>query len=261
MRPKAIREFAAGQAAVEVFGDRAQAGSAAAWDVAKSIHQYQAESHETRVVFAAAPSQNEFLDGLAASKEIDWSRITAFHMDEYLGIPATSPASFRYYLREHILDRVAIDPAKRFLIPGEATDRPLSVCLEYEDLLRAKPVNVVCAGIGENGHLAFNDPPVADFLDPLWLKIVRLDEECRIQQVHDGCFSKLDDVPTHAFTMTISALLSAQVLSVVVPGPRKAKAVRDALLGPISEKCPASVLRRHTGARIYLDRDSAANLP
>ena len=143
------------------------------------------------------------------------------------------------------------------MIPGEQTQRPLQTCLDYESKLLAEPPDIVCAGIGENGHLAFNDPPVADFLDPVSIKVVRLDELCRKQQVNDGCFDQLADVPTHAYTLTVPALLKAPQLFVVVPGTRKANAVLGALRGPIQESCPASALRKHPGAILYLDRDSA----
>jgi glucosamine-6-phosphate deaminase len=179
-------------------------------------------------------------------------------MDEYLGLPADHPASFRHYLCRHLFRPAGIPHDQLRLIAGEAEEPPLRVCLDYEARLRAEPADVVCAGIGENGHLAFNDPPVADFLDPVWVKTVRLDAACRAQQVHDGCFTRLDDVPTHAYTLTVPALLAAPVVSVVVPGPRKAEAVRAALRDPIGETCPATSLRRHPGAWLWLDRDSAA---
>ncbi len=133
----------------------------------------------------------------------------------------------------------------------------MQTCLAYEDLLLAEPTDIVCAGIGENGHLAFNDPPVADFLDPVQVKVVRLDQPCRAQQFHDGCFDRVEDVPTHAYTLTIPALLAAPHVSVVVPGPRKANAVLTTLRGPINEACPATVLRRHPGTTLYLDREAA----
>jgi glucosamine-6-phosphate deaminase len=178
-------------------------------------------------------------------------------MDEYLGLEADHSASFRRYLKEHLFDLVDLSADRLRLIPGERASRPLDTCIKYEDLLRAEPTDIVCAGIGENGHLAFNDPPVADFSDPVLVKVIRLDAPCREQQLHDGCFETIDQVPTHAFTLTIPALLSAPVVSVVVPGPRKAEAVRATLRGPIEESCPASSLRKHVGARLYLDRDSA----
>jgi glucosamine-6-phosphate deaminase len=259
-RPKPVREFPVDKARVEIFEDRLQAGQAAAFDVSRDIVHHQPESEPARIVFAAAPSQNEFLASLVGKSAIDWSRVSAFHMDEYLGLKRENPASFRYYLQQHLFDQVAIPPEHLHLIPGEKVDRPLRVCSAYEELLRSKPIDIVCGGIGENGHLAFNDPAAADFLDPLWVKIVRLDEACRTQQVHDGCFGKFDDVPTHAFTLTLTALMSASVVSVVVPGRRKARAVQKALIGPISAACPASILRGHPGVRIYLDPDSARML-
>ncbi len=208
-------------------------------------------------MFAAAPSQNEFLAGLIANHDIDWTRIVAFHMDEYLGMSADHPASFRRYLQEHVFRLAGLTHDRLRLIPGEQAERPLQTCLAYEDLLESEPTDVVCAGIGENGHLAFNDPPVADFLDPVLVKVVRLDAACRNQQQNDGSFERVADVPSHGFTLTIPALMRAPVVSVVVPGPRKASAVLATLHGPISEACPASVLRRHPGAKLYLDRDAA----
>jgi glucosamine-6-phosphate deaminase len=209
------------------------------------------------VVFAAAPSQDEFLAGLVASPEVDWSRVVGLHMDEYLGLGPDHPGSFRRYLQERLFRLVGLGADQLRLIPGEDAAQPARTALAYEDALRAEPIDLVCAGIGENGHLAFNDPPVADFLDPLLVKVVRLDAACRMQQLNDACFSRIEDVPTHAFTLTVPALLSAPTLSVVVPGPRKAEAVLAALRGPISESCPASALRHHRGATLYLDRESA----
>ena len=256
-RPEPLQSFSAGKARVEVFSNRPDAGLAAAIDVAFAIAARQTGADSARVVFAAAPSQDEFLAALVRHPSIDWSRVAAFHMDEYLGIGPDHPASFRRYLREHLFDLAGMGSGRLHLIPGEKSDQPLRVCLDYEEALRRDPPDIVCGGIGENGHLAFNDPPVADFLDPVWVKTVRLDEACRTQQVHDGCFARLLDVPTHAFTLTVPALMSAPVVSIVVLGPRKAEAVLATIRGPISESCPASVLRTHEGARIYLDRDSA----
>ena len=236
-----IAQFQVDTLECSVFGSRAELGEAAAGEFASACRTALGSgANDFRVVFAAAPSQNEFLERLALRDDIPWSRIVAYHMDEYLGIGADHPASFRRFLIDRLFDRVGIEPESRRLIPGERTESPGRACQEYEDLLRDKPLHLVCAGIGENGHLAFNDPPVADFIDPLWVKIVRLDAACREQQVNDGCFGSIRDVPTHAYTMTIPALLSAPRLLVVVPGPRKAKAVRDALKGPIAEACPAS---------------------
>ena len=255
-----VRAFQVDSLRVLVFEDRPAAGQAAASAVARAIASRRAAVGRANVVFAAAPSQNEFLDALAADGSVDWSTVHAYHMDEYLGLGPDHPASFRLYLREHLFDRVGLAASHLHLIPGEDAARPMRTCLDYETVLHTGPTDVVCAGVGENGHLAFNDPPVADFLDPVLVKVVRLDQACREQQLHDGCFATIDEVPTHAFTLTVPALLSAPVVSVVVPGPRKAAAVRQALRGPISEACPASALRRHVGATLYLDRESAAEV-
>jgi glucosamine-6-phosphate deaminase len=255
--PEPVRQFTVNSLRVAIYDDRATLGRAAAWDVAQAIAGRQAEAGHANVVFAAAPSQNEFLAGLVSHPSIDWSRVSAFHMDEYLGIGPDHPVSFRRYLHEHLFRLAGLGDNQLRLIPGEQVDRPLMTCYEYESRLIAEPADIVCAGIGENGHLAFNDPPVADFLDPVRVKVVRLDEPCRVQQVHDGCFASIDEVPTHAYTLTIPALMAAAVVAVCVPGPRKADAVLRTLQGPISEACPATALRRHSGARLYLDRDSA----
>ena len=255
--PRTIAQFSVDSLQVQVYEDRAGAGRAAALAVGQAIRDRQQAAGYANVVFAAAPSQNEFLAGLVASREIDWSGVVGFHMDEYLGLPSDHPASFRRYLQEHLFRLVGLDQGRVRLIPGERCDRPLQTCLGYEDKLLAEPIDIVCAGIGENGHLAFNDPPVADFLDPVKVKVVRLDQACRAQQFHDGCFDRIEDVPTHAFTLTIPALLAAPHVSVVVPGPRKANAVLTTLRGPINEACPATALRRHPGATLYLDRDAA----
>lgn len=258
--PAPIAAFEVDQLAVRVYEDRASMGHAAARHVTQALIARQQAAGTARAIFAAAPSQDEMLAGLVAEPGLDWSRVTAFHMDEYLGLRPDHPASFRRYLHEHLFGLVPLAPEQLRLIPGEQTERPLATCLAYENALLAEPVDLVCAGIGENGHLAFNDPPVADFLDPVRVKVVRLDEACRLQQVHDGCFARLEDMPTHAFTLTVPALLAAPLLSVVVPGPRKADAVLATLRGPIQESCPASVLRRHPAATLFLDRDSARHV-
>jgi glucosamine-6-phosphate deaminase len=258
--PGPLGEFTIDSLRIAVYDDRLAMGRAAAEFVATAIAARQAKAGRANVIFAAAPSQNEFLDALAEPGRVAWDRVVAFHMDEYLGIQADHPASFRKYLREHLFDRVGLTGDRLRLIPGEDAKRPLATCLAYEALLQASPTDVVCAGIGENGHLAFNDPPVADFLDPVKIKPVRLDHACRVQQVHDGCFAGIGDVPTHAYTLTIPALLAAPVVALCVPGPRKAEAVRSALRGPIAESCPASALRRHAGAVLFLDRDAAAGV-
>jgi glucosamine-6-phosphate deaminase len=190
-----IAQFTVDSLQVVVHEDRAQTGRAAAWTVARTIASRQAESGRANVVFAAAPSQNEFLASLVAHPEIDWSRVVGFHMDEYLGVGPDHRASFRRYLQERLFRLAGLSDDRLRLIPGEQADRPLKTCLEYEDKLLAEPTDIVCAGIGENGHLAFNDPPVADSLDPVLVKVVRLDAACRTQQLNDGCFDRIEDVP------------------------------------------------------------------
>ncbi len=242
---------------VVIHPSRDDAGRAASSEVAGEILRLQVSGNPAKVVFAAAPSQDEFLAHLVQQPAIDWSRVTAFHMDEYLGLKPDHPASFRRYLTDHLFKPVILKATQLRPIPAERVGSPLQICLDYEDALKAEPPDIVCGGIGENGHLAFNDPPVADFLDPILVKIVRLDEACRQQQVNDGCFAGLEDVPTHAVTLTVPALLAAPMVSIVVPGARKAEAVRAALKGPIAESCPASILRKHAGATLHLDRDSS----
>ena len=253
-----VSRFSVDHLDVWVYPDRESLGAAAAAFGARILKDQRPLDRESRVVFAAAPSQNEFLAHLVADTSVDWSAVVAFHMDEYLGIRPDHSASFRRYLNEHVFQRVPLPAEKVHLIRGEAPSAEAArTALDYELLLRQSPIDLVFAGIGENGHIAFNDPPVADFLDPLFFKLVRLDHACRIQQVNDGCFATVEDVPTHAFTMTIPALLSAETLSVVVPGKRKAEAVYAALRGPIAESCPASILRTHPSARLFLDLESA----
>jgi glucosamine-6-phosphate deaminase len=209
------------------------------------------------MVFASAPSQVEFLREFAAAPGIDWSSLTAFHMDEYLGVSADAEQSFGYFIRTHLFDKVPIGAAH--YLDGVAADAAAE-CARYATLLGEGPIDIVCMGIGENGHIAFNDPPVADFDDPEVVKVVELDARCRLQQVHDGCFASLDEVPTHALTLTVPALMGAHVISCVVPAPSKAEAVRATLTGPIATACPASILRTHPRATLYLDPDSAAAL-
>jgi glucosamine-6-phosphate deaminase len=241
---------------VSILPTRAEMGQAAAAEAAAAILGAIKTRGEARIVLASAPSQNELVEALTAAP-IDWNRVVIFHMDEYLGLPADHPATFRRYQREHVLSRV--QPYAFEGIRGEAPDAAAE-CRRYADALSAEPIDVVCLGIGENGHLAFNDPPVADFEDPALVKIVELEELCRQQQVNDGCFPTLADVPRAALTLTIPALMSGKALFCVVPGPRKAAAVQATLTGPIDTSCPASVLRQHPCARLYLDTDSAALL-
>ena len=206
------------------------------------------------VMFASGNSQLRFLAALTADESVEWSKVVGFHMDEYLGITDEHPASFRRYMRERILDRV--DLAAFHGIRGDAPDADAE-CDRYAALLREHPLDLCCLGIGENGHLAFNDPPVADFDDPLDVKVVELDEPCRRQQVGEGHFADLAAVPTHAITVTIPALLRARRVLAIVPEARKREPVRRALDGPVSTECPASILRTLDHVTLFLDEESA----
>lgn len=239
---------------VQVADSRLEMGQKAAKDAAEIIGAVIRQKGKANVVFAAAPSQNEFLEALVNSG-LDFSRIHAYHMDEYLGLAEDAPQGFGNFLRRAIFDKVEF--AKVDYLNGQAED-PEAECARYEALLKADAPDVICMGIGENGHIAFNDPGEADFNDPRLVKIVNLDEKCRNQQVHDGCFAKLEDVPKQALSLTIPALTKFVQILCVVPAATKAQAVRDTLAGPISEDCPASILRTCWAAQLYLDPDSAA---
>lgn len=216
-----------------------------------------ATQERAAVILASATSQVRFLDYLTSFRDIEWSRVILFHMDEYLGISADHPASFRRFLRERVEAKVS--PLAFHYIQGDA-DEPLRECQRYEAVLSAQPIDLCCLGIGENGHIAFNDPPVADFNDPFKIKLVKLDVACRRQQVGEGCFATLADVPQYAYTLTIPTLCSAKKLICVVPERRKAEAVKKALKGPITTLCPASILRRQKHCRLFLDAESASLL-
>jgi glucosamine-6-phosphate deaminase len=235
---------------------RAAMVRAAARDVARTICRLLEAKPVIAMIFAAAPSQNEFLEALIADSSVDFSRIVAFHMDEYIGLPEHAPQRFGNYLKARLFDRVQF--AQVHFLDGNAP--PERECARYGALLARQRIDIVCMGIGENGHIAFNDPPVADFNDPVWVKRVTLDPVCRMQQVHDGCFEGLEAVPTHALTLTIPALMRADHHFCVVPAATKAEAVRRAVMGPIEIACPASILRTGRQVILYTDADSGACL-
>lgn len=244
---------------VKIHDTRLEMGIVAADDIAKAIRNVLAHKAECNIIFAAAPSQNEMLAALIEQPGIEWNRVNAFHMDEYIGLAPDAPQGFANFLRAAIFDKVPFRSVN-CLDGVAATNDTAAECARYAALLDSKLVDITCMGIGENGHIAFNDPPVADFDDPELVKPVALDEICRNQQVHDGCFATLDDVPTHALTLTVPALMRAAQVFCVVPAQTKAHAVYDTLLGKISTACPASILRRHSEATLYLDMDSASLL-
>lgn len=233
-----------------VLPDRPAMGAAAAAHSAERLRSALAKQPRARVIFAAAASQADMLDALATERGIDWSRVDAFHLDEYVGLRQGDPRSFGQWLREHIWSRV--QPGRIELLDGGNPDAPAEA-RRYGALLDDGGIDLGLIGIGENGHLAFNDPHVADFDDPLTVKPVEIDDTSRHQQVRDGAFDAFEDVPRLALTVTMSALLAARSLSVVVPGAQKADAVLRTLDGPIETACPASALRRHPDAVLFLD--------
>ncbi len=239
---------------VHVHEDGHALAVAAAGEAAGVLRDALGTRGAANAMFASGNSQLDFLDVLTRLPDIDWSRITGFHMDEYCGIDGDHPASFRRYMRERIVDR--IHPREFHEIRGDTGD-PAAECERYAGLLREYPLDLCCLGVGENGHLAFNDPPVADFDDPLDVKVVELDDACRRQQVGEGHFASVHDVPRQAVTVTIPALLRARRVLAVVPEARKREPVERALNGPVATACPASILRTRANVTLHLDRASA----
>lgn len=240
------------QLEVKVYKDRQAMGRSAGEEAAAHIRRLLETQEQVRMIFASAPSQNEFLQTLTRAEGIDWSRITAFHMDEYIGLPPQAPQLFSAFLAERLFN--IVKPGTVHLIDSTASVE--AECARYAALLTEAPIDIVCLGIGENGHIAFNDPPVADFDDPHLVKPVELDPISRQQQVNDGCFPTLDDVPTRALTLTIPALFSGKRLFCIVPGSTKRSAVHRTLNGSISTECPATILRRHPNCTLYTDQDA-----
>jgi glucosamine-6-phosphate deaminase len=249
--------FSADDLIVQIHPSIEHLARAAADAAADHLRLTLGQQDHATVILASAASQVRFLEHLTSLPGIDWSRISLFHMDEYLGIADSHPASFRRFLREHV--QLRVQPNAFHFLAGDA-DQPLTECARYTALLRAQRIDLCCLGIGENGHLAFNDPPVADFNDPHVVKLVKLDEACRQQQVGEGAFPNLDAVPQFAYTLTIPTLCAARRILGIVPESRKAIAVQRALTGPIETACPASILRRQPHATLFLDVDSAAFL-
>jgi glucosamine-6-phosphate deaminase len=240
-----------------VHPDPQRCGSAAASRAVAVIREAVSARGEARIVVATGASQFDFLEALTGTEGVDWSRVTAFHLDEYIGLAPTHPASFRGYLRERFSGKL---PRLRAFheVRGDAPDAP-EECRRLGTLISQGPLDLVCLGIGENGHLAFNDPP-ADFATEEPYLVVGLDEACRRQQLGEGWFPTLAQVPTRAITMSIRRLMSARVLVCTVPDLRKAEAVRASLEGPETPMVPASILRRHADCELHLDRASASTL-
>jgi glucosamine-6-phosphate deaminase len=252
-----IKSFKKDLLQVRVYESRKEMGEVAAEDVAAAIRSLLDNKDEVNVVFAAAPSQNEFLDALCRTKGVEWHRVNAFHMDEYVGLSEESPQRFGNFLRERIFGRLSFKTVN--YINGNNPDKKAE-CERYAALLKEYPIDIVCMGIGENGHIAFNDPHVAKENDPDCIKVVDLEETCRLQQVNDGCFVKLEDVPAYAFTLTVPTLMSGRQLFCMVPGESKAWAVNHTINQNISEEIPATFLRKHNNAILYLEPDSVKEL-
>ena len=245
-----VRAFTVEKLRVQIFSDRREMGKVAGQSVAEKIREILKTEKALSMVFASAPSQNEFLEELSQSPGIHWNKITAFHLDEYIGLATDAAESFGHFLRVKLFEKV--HPGNVYYMNGMAEDTEAE-CKRYAALLKDHPLDIACIGIGENGHLAFNDPPFADFQDPLLVKIVELDPVSRQQQVHDGCFKSFQEVPRKAITLTIPAILSARFIYCMVPGLTKTEAVRRTLEDSVSTDCPATILRQHDNAVLFLD--------
>lgn len=247
--------------ALHVFPERTAMGAAAAALVQAEVARLLQLQPYVRIIMACAPSQDDYYAALIplarATPEL-WARVEVFHMDDYVGLNARHPQSFRHYLKTHFLDHVPV--AAFNPIRGEANSAEAEIA-RYSALLSAAPIDIISMGIGENGHIAFNDPPVADFNDPHLIKVVELDPVCRQQQVNDGCFASLADVPRHAFSLTLPVFAAAGLLCCIVPTARKANAVRDTLHAPVGTACPATLLRNHPRAELFVDAAAASLLP
>ena len=252
-----VDSFRADQLNVYVYESRPKMGAAAAAVVAGEIRGLLDARGRAVGIFASAPSQNEFLAALVEAPGIDWSRVVGFHLDEYLGMDDRAPQSFRRFLIDRLVTKVAMNEFHG--LQGDAEDGTAE-SERYGELLAVNPPDFAVLGIGENGHLAFIDPPFCDFEDPQQVKVVELDEVCRTQQVNDGAFATIDDVPHHALSLTIPTIMARPRLFAIVPGPAKRHAIRATIEGPVATTCPASILRRHPDAHLFIDRDSASLL-
>lgn len=242
---------------IRVYDSAEAMGVAAADFVTGHLKQVIERKGTANLLLATGTSQFSFLTAFTKENDLDWSKISVFHLDEYIGIPADHPASFRKYLLERVIDKV--HPGKVYLLRGDERDLVLEMD-RYEALLNNHPIDIACIGIGENGHIAFNEPVNTDFQDPRLVRTVELDQASRKQQVNEGWFNSIDGVPHQALTLTVTAIMRSSRISCVVPDHRKAKAVEDTLYGAISPQCPASILRTHRDAVLFLDTLSASRL-
>lgn len=250
-----LKQFKVDELDVRVFPDRATCGMAAARHVAALMRGLLRLKPKPSIAFGAAPSQNEFYAALAEEIAVDWSRVIAFQLDEYIALRPDDPRVLRHYLEKHLYSKIR--PGETPLLQSDATDLQAE-CRRYAQLLADNPLDISCVGIGESCHLAYNDPHVANFDDPEVVKVVEVDETSRLQQVHDGTVKRVEDAIAKAYTLTIPTLMRAHHVSCVGPGRVKAAAVARTLREPISQKCPSAVLRTHANAVLFLDRDSAS---
>src|SRR5437762_11742155 len=252
-----VDSFRADQLNVYVYESRLKMGAAAAAVVAGEIRGLIETRGRAVGIFASAPSQNEFLAALVETPGIDWSRVVGFHLDEYLGMDEQAPQSFRRFLIDRLVSKVSLSEFHG--LRGDMDDGTAE-SERYSELLAANPPDFAVLGIGENGHLAFIDPPFCDFDDPQRVKVVELDEVCRAQQVNDGAFAVIEDVPRNALSLTIPTIMARPKLFAIAPGPAKRQAIKSTIEGPVATTCPASILRRHADAHLCIDRASASLL-
>jgi glucosamine-6-phosphate deaminase len=257
MRPTSVKTIRIDNLSVEIFDTTAALGLAAALDARNYINKAIFENGTANIILATGNSQLSFLHSLRDLDKIDWAKVTVFHMDEYIQLDLGNRASFPLFLRKHLLD--VVNPGKFYPIPGETVDVE-QACRDYEKLLHEHPADLVALGYGENGHLAFNDPPYARFFDSRWVKVVQLADKSRQQQFEEGHFDSLDEVPARAITLTIPALLQSKQILCIVPEARKAESVYSCLCTPISEEHPGSILRVVENTHMYLDVESAAKI-
>jgi glucosamine-6-phosphate deaminase len=257
VKNSSVRRFKVDELEVAVYANNDALGKAAAAEAADIIREAITKRGAANIVLATGNSQKTFLAALRTEPSIDWPKVSVFHLDEYIGLDPAHPASFPSFLRRHIIDYVR--PGAFYQLSG-STEDIARICRDYETLLRSHPTDLCALGVGENGHLAFNDPPGVNFNDPVWVKVVKLASRSRQQQVDEGHFDSLDKVPREAVTMTIPAMLSASHILGMVPEARKADAVRRTLSGPITEDVPSTILRRSAKAKLFLDLDSGAEV-
>jgi glucosamine-6-phosphate deaminase len=255
--PVPVRSFKADQLPVHVFGSQEDVALYMTLSVRGILSEAIARNGSAAAILATGNSQIRFLRHLVDLGGVDWSKVTLFHMDEYLGVPADHPACFRRYMKERV--ESLLHPRAFHYLGGDAL-LPFDECDRYTRLLKAQPIDLCCMGVGENGHIAFNDPPVARFDDTHWVKPVKLDDDCKMQQVREAHFPSLEAVPPYALTLTIPALLSARQVLCLAPEKRKSVPVRNLVHGPVATSCPASILRTAPHATLLLDTDSASLL-